>query len=152
MDASGTVIDAAGTSVPAASSRLTILFDERCAFCLRCRDWLAGQPCLVDVELLPAGSQDARLRYGAVPWLGEELVVVDEHGNTWIGPSAFLVAMWATAKYRPWAYVLARRGLSRYAERFFIHVSKRRDRYAAWLGRNHRDCSYCDDVKMRWDP
>jgi hypothetical protein len=43
-----------------APSKLTVLLDERCAFCLRCRDWLAAQPCLVEVELLPAGSVEAR--------------------------------------------------------------------------------------------
>jgi len=152
MDAATTISDAVGIPVPAASSRLTILFDERCAFCLRCRDWLAGQPCLLEVELVPAGSEEAQRRYGEVPWLGEELVVVDDHGKTWIGPSAFLVALWVTARYRSWAYMLARRGLSRYAEWFFMHVSARRDRWGAWLSRNDTDCSYCDDVKMRRDP
>jgi len=148
-------IDDAGTAtvaVPAETSKLTVLFDERCAFCLRCRDWLATQPCLVEVELLPAGSAAARERYGGVPWLGDELVVVDEHGKAWVGPSAFLVALWATARYRSFAYLLARRGMSRYAERFFIHVSKRRSRWSAWLSRNDTDCSYCDDVKLRLDP
>jgi predicted DCC family thiol-disulfide oxidoreductase YuxK len=145
----------AGTAlvaVPAETSTLTILFDERCAFCVRCRDWLAAQPCLVEVELLPAGSKAARERYADVPWLGEELVAVDEHGKVWAGPSAFLVALWATARYRSLSYLLARRGMSGFAERFFICVSKRRSRWSAWLGRPDADCSYCDDVKRRLDP
>jgi predicted DCC family thiol-disulfide oxidoreductase YuxK len=131
--------------------RLTILFDERCTFCVRCRDWLAEQPCLVEVELLPAGSGIARDRYGSVPWLGRELVVVNEHGQVWVGPAAFLISLWATARYRSWSYLLSRRGWSRYAERFFIQVSKRRSRHAAWLERSGpaEDCSYCDDVMVR---
>ena len=60
-----------------ATARLTILYDERCTFCLRCRDWLATQPCLIPVELLAAGSVGAKRRYGAVAWRGSALAVVD---------------------------------------------------------------------------
>jgi predicted DCC family thiol-disulfide oxidoreductase YuxK len=130
---------------------LTVLYDERCAFCRRCRDWLTTQPCLEEVELVAAGSAAARDRYGTMPWLGSELVVVNEAGEAWIGPAAFLVCLWATARYRSWSYVLSRPGLSHHAERFFMHVSKRRDRYAAWLGRKDQDCTYCDDLGFRWD-
>jgi predicted DCC family thiol-disulfide oxidoreductase YuxK len=132
--------------------RLTILYDERCAFCLRCRDWLAQQPCLVEVELLPAGSSVAIERSGALPWAGKVLVVADEQGQIWVGPSAFLICLWATVRYRGWAYRLSRPGWSRYAERFFLHVSKRRGAWGDRLGHVVTDCSYCDDVKMRWDP
>jgi predicted DCC family thiol-disulfide oxidoreductase YuxK len=132
-----------------ASTRLTILYDERCAFCLRCVDWLATQPCLVGVDLLAAGSSTARERYGSVPWLGRELVVADDRGRVWMGPAAFLVCLWATARYRPWAYRLARRGWSGIAERFFIHVSKSRDRWSRRRGERRADCSWCDDMRMR---
>src|ERR671918_2171496 len=122
--------------------RLSVLFDERCAFCRRCRDWLLGQPCLVEVELVPAGAPLARERYGAVPWLGEELVAVDETGRVWVGPGAFLTCLWATARYRPWAFLLARPGFAPLAEAFFRHVSKGRDRWSAWFGRDDPDCSW----------
>ena len=134
-----------------ASRRLTVLYDERCRFCLRCRDWLLLQPCLVEVELVPAGSAAARERFGAVPWLGTELVVVDDTGQTWIGPAAFLVCLWATVRYRAWSYRLSQPALAPHAERFFMFVSKRRDRWGAWLGRRGRRCSYCDEVRLRWD-
>ena len=132
--------------------RLTVLFDETCAFCLRCRDWLAMQPCLVEVELMPSGSVEARERFGSVPWLGKELVVADDRGEAWVGPAAFLVCLWATARYRPWSYLLSRPGFSHHTERFFMQVSKRRDRWGAWFFRKDPDCSYCDEVRMRWDP
>ena len=45
-------------------TKLTVLYDEQCAFCRRCRDWLAAQPVLVAVELLPAGSPAAQARFG----------------------------------------------------------------------------------------
>jgi predicted DCC family thiol-disulfide oxidoreductase YuxK len=131
------------------AAQLTILYDERCAFCLRCRDWLATQPVLVGVRLLASGSWEAHERFGDVPWLGSELVVADDTGKVWVGPDAFLMCLWATARYRSWSYVLTRPGYGRFAERFFMHVSKRRGRYAEWFGRSDPDCTYCDDVQTR---
>jgi len=136
------------------TTRLTVLYDERCAFCRRCRDWLAAQPCLVEVELMPAGSAEARGRYGSMPWLGAELVVVDNQGQAWIGPAAFIVCLWATIRYRPWSYVLSRPGFSAHTERFFRKVSKRRDRFSDWLGGGGADddCSWCEELRLRWEP
>jgi predicted DCC family thiol-disulfide oxidoreductase YuxK len=145
----GAIADRPSAAPPAATKRLTVLYDERCAFCLRCRDWLLGQPCLVDVELLPAGSAIAKQRYGSFPMLGDELVVFDDRGRGWVGAAAFLMCLWATARYRAWAYRFARPHLAPHAERFFRFVSKRRDRWNRWLDQDD-DCSYCDEVAFRW--
>lgn len=134
------------------STRLTVLYDERCPFCLRCRDWLLVQPCFVEVDLVPAGSATARERYGSVPWLGNELVVIDDRGRTWVGPAAFLVCLWATVRYRAWSYRLATPALAPHAEKFFMFVSSRRDRWSKWLRRRDTDCSYCDEMRLRWNP
>jgi predicted DCC family thiol-disulfide oxidoreductase YuxK len=152
----GSIISEPGAALHAAApaTRLTILYDERCAFCLRCRDWLATQPCLIEVELLASGSPAAKERYGAVPWIGRELVVVDDLGHVWVGPAAFLMCLWATANHRHHAYLFARPRWAPHAERFFMYISKRRDRWGAWLGRKDRpeDCSWCDDVRIRYGP
>ncbi len=136
------------------SQSLTILYDESCALCRRCRDWLLTQPCLVPVQLLPAGSPAARYRYASLgPWLGKELVVVDERGNAWVGPAAFVVCLWATAKYRSASYVLARPSLAPLAEKFFVFVSKRRDRFGRWVNEEpETECSWCDGVMVGRDP
>jgi hypothetical protein len=77
--------EAAGRTGPSPSGskgeRLTVLYDETCSFCRRCRDWLLGQRCFLEVELLAAGSPIARERYGSLPWLGRELVAVDQAGR-----------------------------------------------------------------------
>lgn len=135
----------------AETSRLTVLFDERCALCRRARDWLLTQPCFVEVELLPAGSAIARDRYASMPWLGRELVVVDQSGRAWVGPAAFLTCLWATVRYRSWAYRLASPTLAPLAERFFMFVTKRRDRWSGWLGREDPSCTWCDQVQF-WTP
>jgi predicted DCC family thiol-disulfide oxidoreductase YuxK len=133
-------------------SRLTILYDETCGFCRRCRDWLLAQTCLVEVELLPAGSPAVKARYGAVPWLGRELVAVDERGRVWVGPAAFLICLWATARYRAWAYRLAGPKLAPMTERFFFFVTKNRDRWSAWPERGDPDCTWCDQLRTSDPP
>ena len=136
----------------AAPRNLTVLYDERCALCRRCRDWLLTQPCLLPVGLVPAGSVAGEARYASVePWLGKELVVMDDAGRSWVGPAAFLTCLWATARYRSASYTLSRPGLSQCAERFFMFVSKRRDRFGRWV-QDTDDCSYCDAVIISRNP
>ena len=146
MDAPTTV----GPASVEGTRRLTVLYDERCRFCLRCRDWLLGQPCLVEVELLAAGSTEARQRYGSVPWLGSELVVFDDRGRGWVGAAAFLICLWATARYRPWSYRLSRPAFAPHAERFFMSISKRRGRWSRAI-HGDDDCTYCEDVGFWWE-
>lgn len=115
--------------------RLTVLYDGTCALCIRCRDFLATSPTLVPLELLACQSREARERYGSVPWLGEELVVVSDEGDVWVGPAAFLVAMWALADYREWSYRLSGPAFAPLAERFFVALSARRRRLASFFAK-----------------
>lgn len=120
-------------------NRLTVLYDGTCALCVRCRDFLAASRSLVVLELLACQSREARERYGAVPWLGEELVVVSDEGEVWVGPAAFLVAMWALADYREWSYRLSGPELAPLAERFFVAISSQRRRIARFFAKPRCD-------------
>ncbi len=115
--------------------RLTVLYDGTCALCIRCRDFLAASRTLVPLELLSCQSPDARERYGSVPWLGEELVVISDEGDVWVGPAAFLVSMWALADYREWSYRLSGPAFAPLAERFFVALSSRRRRIASFFAK-----------------
>ena len=89
-------------------TRLLVLYDADCALCRRCRRWLEQQPAYVDVEFLGAGEPDAPRELDPLrPWLGNELVVVSERGEAWLGAAAFLVCLWATREYREWSYRLS---------------------------------------------
>jgi len=124
---------------------LTVLYDEHCAICRRCRDWLAGQRTYVVLELLAAGSPAAKKRYGAMPWLGEELVVVSENNEVWVGPAAFITCLWATMRYREWSYRLSGPTLAPMAEDFFRAISKRRVRWSAYLSDGaESECTWCE--------
>lgn len=118
---------------------LTILYDGGCALCLRCKDWLGTQPSFVPLELLPAGSEEARWRFGQIPWVGGQLVVVADDGRVWAGAAAFVMCLWALEGYREWAERLATPALAPLAERFFRAVSSERRRVGALF--SHRPCA-----------
>ena len=130
---------------------LTILYDESCGLCRRAKDWLLTQPCRLPVELLPAGAPTVRSRFAAVePWLGRELVVVDDRGRAWVGPPAFLMCLWATARYRSVSHSFARPSRAPLAERFFRLVSDKRSRFTWAKPPEVDDCSWCDgDIVTR---
>lgn len=123
-------------------SRLLVLYDANCAFCQRCRNWLEHESTHVTLDFLAAGSDEARRRFGtAMPWLGEELVVVSDRGEVWVGPAAFLTCLWATKRYREWSYRLSGKSLAPLAERFFAAVSSRRATIARLVGPQPDRCA-----------
>jgi predicted DCC family thiol-disulfide oxidoreductase YuxK len=122
---------------------LTVLYDASCALCLRCRSWLGEQRTLVPLRFVPCASEEARARYGSVPWLGEELVVASDDGDVWAGPAAFLVCLWALEDWREWSYTLSGSALSPLAQRFFQALSSRRRSIAAFLKPDECDEGTC---------
>jgi predicted DCC family thiol-disulfide oxidoreductase YuxK len=112
---------------------MTVLYDQACALCLRCRAWLEGQEQIVPLDFIASQSREAHERYGAVPWLGEELVVVSDEGEVWAGPAAFLMCLWALSRWREWSWRLSAPELAPLAERFFHALSSRRGKIAAML-------------------
>ena len=123
--------------------RLTVLYDEQCAVCRRARNWILSQSTHVPLELLAAGSPAARARYAEVPLVGQELVVVDDAGQVWSGPDAFVMALWATKRYRPWSYRLSGQALGPVAEQFFTMVSKRRHGWSRFFNEEDEECEQC---------
>src|SRR5688500_1308279 len=119
--------------------RITVLYDEACPLCVRCRSWMEREAAFVEVDFLGSSSPEARQRSGAVPWLGAELVVAADDGRVWAGPAAFLVCLWALEDWREWSYRLSGDSLSAMAERFFVSLSSRRKWLAGWLA--HPACT-----------
>jgi predicted DCC family thiol-disulfide oxidoreductase YuxK len=113
---------------------LTVFYDVMCPVCVRCRGWLEGQAAFVPIgfvssqdaaEAVARGETDSTLA-ACAPWLGEELVVLGDGGEAWVGPAAFLTCLWATRDYREWSYRLSGPTLAPLAERFFHLISSRR--------------------------
>ncbi len=120
-------------------SRLTVLYDETCGLCIRCRDWMLHQDAFVPIVFLESHSRRAAELYGEVPWLGDELVVVGDGGEVWAGPAAFLVCLWGLVEYREWSYHLAGDTFSKVVVRFFTKLSRERKWIADWL--HHPGCT-----------
>ena len=77
--------------------RVIVLYDAHCNLCRAARSWLERQPQLVPLEFLPAGSDEAQARY---PFLDpamtlEDLTVLGDGGEIWIGAKAWVVCLWA---------------------------------------------------------
>ena len=102
-----------------------MLYDGSCMLCVRCAEWIAGKPAALRLELIPAGSSEARTRYPAFG-LGEELVVVSDDGQVWLGPSAFVMCLWALRDTRDLSELLAEPPMSFLARRFFNAFSSSR--------------------------
>jgi predicted DCC family thiol-disulfide oxidoreductase YuxK len=115
---------------------LTVLYDEKCPFCVRCAAWLAREPSFLPLELLPAGGDVAAERYGSIPWRGSELVVVSDEGDVWAGAAGFVICLWALTRYREWSVRFAAPSLAPLAERVFALLSAERHRLARFF--DHR--------------
>jgi len=124
---------------PRSPRALTVLYDPGCALCRRCAFWLSGQPSYVRLELMPCTSAEARARFAGIPWLGDELVVVGDGGEIWVGPAAFLTCLWALVEWREWSYRLAGDAFAPLAERFFMVISNRRKAVSALFARRCTD-------------
>ncbi len=88
---------------------LTVLYDPDCGLCKRAHEWLAEQSKIVELNFVPCASDEARRRY---PQLNhdltkQDLTVVSADGWVYFGPKAWLMVLWALAKYREWSYRLA---------------------------------------------
>ncbi|MFJ4472210.1 thiol-disulfide oxidoreductase DCC family protein [Streptomyces sp. NPDC089424] len=89
--------------------RLTVLYDADCALCAFLRDWLARQRQLVPLDLVPAGSAEARRR---LPGLDhgttlDDITVVGDGGQVYRGAAAWIVTLWALREHRPLAHRLS---------------------------------------------
>lgn len=126
-----------------APAQLTVVYDETCELCRRCRDWLASQPTRVPLVMVAAGSPEAAERFAGVPWLGTELVVAADDGRAWVGPAAFVMCLWATTRHGQWAARLSGPALAPTAERVLAALSTNRGRVSALLHPRECDARTC---------
>lgn len=124
-------------------SRLTVVYDETCELCRRCRHWLSVQDLLVPMEFLAAGSPAARERYEDLDWYKVELMVVDDTGRAWVGPAAFLMCMWATRRYRRMSHRFRSPTLAPMVESFFHGLSSNRSLVSGMLREHRCDGEQC---------
>ncbi|MBT3222768.1 MAG: DUF393 domain-containing protein, partial [Proteobacteria bacterium] len=134
-------------------TRLFVLYDARCSFCVECRRWLARQHQLVPLVFVPGEAVDEqwRRRLPSVD-IERELTVVADNGAVFAGPAAWILCLWSLEAYRSWAMRLSSSGSIDTAKWAFSTVSKRRSllsRLTAWyrseysLSNPGADCQHC---------
>ncbi|MFJ5776802.1 thiol-disulfide oxidoreductase DCC family protein [Streptomyces sp. NPDC093094] len=89
--------------------RLTVLYDAECALCAHVRDWLGRQRQLVPLELVPAGSDEARARFPGLDHAAtlDDITAVGDAGQIYRGAAAWVVVLWALREHRPLAHRLS---------------------------------------------
>lgn len=88
---------------------LTVLYDQDCPLCAFVRGWLARQRQLVPLDLVPAGSPEARDRYPELDHDAtlREITVVGDAGQVYQGQAAWVVCLWALSDHRPMSHRLS---------------------------------------------
>ena len=115
---------------------LVVLYDPRCDLCCRIRGWLGSQPKYVELEFVPAGSEEARRRFPRLDHEGTftDLTLVSDRGEVYRGAKAWLMCLWALREYRGWSLRLGSPELMPVARRFIAWVSRHRFRVGSFLG------------------
>ncbi|MEV5984410.1 DCC1-like thiol-disulfide oxidoreductase family protein [Streptomyces sp. NPDC052051] len=117
---------------------LTVLYDAGCALCAFVRDWLVRQPQLVPLELVPAGSPEARRRFPGLDHGAtlEEITVVGDAGQLYRGSAAWIVTLWALRGHRTLAHRLCTPTGARLAKGAVLAAAKWRGAQQAQAPRN----------------
>lgn len=89
--------------------RLIIFYDPQCGLCGRFRRWMLGQESYLQLEFVPYDGAQARRLLPEIVHLGadREIVVMNEEGEIWQGPGAWVTCLWALREGRAWARRLA---------------------------------------------
>jgi len=90
-------------------STLTLLYDPSCGLCRRVQGWLAEQPKLIELRMIPIKTEAARRRYPQLnhDLTGVDLTAISDQGAVYFGSKAWLMVLWTLSGYREWAYRLA---------------------------------------------
>ncbi|GGQ53304.1 thiol-disulfide oxidoreductase DCC family protein [Streptomyces flaveolus] len=120
--------------------RLTVLYDAECSLCAHVRDWLLRQARLVPLDLVPAGSDEARRRFPGLDHGAslDEVTAVGDAGQVYRGAAAWIVVLWALRKYRRLAHRLSTPTGARLARGAVLAAAKWRDGQKRWGGNGYR--------------
>jgi predicted DCC family thiol-disulfide oxidoreductase YuxK len=107
---------------------LTVLYDPQCGLCRRAHAWLMSKPKYLELNFVPAGSEEAR---GLYPQLNHsltltDLTVISDEGAVYSGPKAWLMCLWALREYREWSLRLSSPELLPTAKRVISTISQNR--------------------------
>lgn len=117
---------------------MAVVYDAACGLCTRLKAWIAEQVPLVRVRFVASGSPEARQSFPQLP--PEELAVIADTGEVWLGNRAWIVCLWALRDYRDLSFRLTSPLLLLMAREAFAVLSANRGAVSDMLNlRSERD-------------
>jgi predicted DCC family thiol-disulfide oxidoreductase YuxK len=117
---------------------ITIVYDAACGLCTGAKDWMRQQDALVTIQFVESRSSEAQRRFPQLPV--DELAVVADTGEVWLGTRAWIVCLWALRGYRELALRLTSPLLVLMAREAYTVVSRNRHALSGMLRlRNERE-------------
>jgi predicted DCC family thiol-disulfide oxidoreductase YuxK len=113
---------------------LFVLYDPRCGICTQIRNWLVRQPAYVVLHPIAIASPEAIARFPQITPGNQELVVIADTGEVWIGDRAWIICLWALPEFRGWANKLSSPSLLPLARQAFLAFSSNRLTLSRLLG------------------
>ena len=119
-------------------NHLTVYFDGECSLCCRIRAWLTSEPQIVRLRFIDRRSEPGRvLLDGSGLVVGpDDLVVVSDDGQIWVGDDAWLMVLYALDDFRSWSYRLAAPEHRPLLRRMIGLLSRHRIGLGRWLDRS----------------
>ena len=116
---------------------LHILYDVDCAFCVRCRNWLAAEPAFIPLNFIPKHLPEVKEWFPGIEayQTDGELVAVSDDGAVYQGPNAFIICLYALKEYRAWSLRLAQPALLPFARKAMELLSDHRQVISRWMGK-----------------
>ena len=107
---------------------LTIFYDPCCGLCRSFRIWMMAQPSYCRMEFVPYSSGLARRLLPEIENMdaGREIVVMNDEGDIWQGPEAWVTCLWVLKKWRGWARRMASPALLPLADKVCHLISANR--------------------------
>ena len=107
---------------------LTVLYDPTCGLCRRAHEWLEQQRKLIELVFVPCKSEEARQRFPHLDHdlTANDLTVIGDQGEVYMGPKAWLMVLWALSQYREWSYRLSSPALLPTTRRVVSMISQHR--------------------------
>ena len=118
-------------------TRLFILYDAQCPFCLHCRQWLAAQAALLELEFIPFQAPELVGQFDGIESFRKDgqLLVVGDDGAVYQGPGAFIMLLFALRDYHEWAARLTAPALMPLAAQCLGLISSGSKNILKWLNR-----------------
>lgn len=120
-----------------AIKKITVLYDERCTFCVGVARRLRAEPAFVTLEVLPMRYAVKEGPYSTLAPLIEsgKFVVIANEKEVYLDTKARLMVLWALKKYREYSHILASPLLFWAVDLAFECISANRHFLSAFIAR-----------------